>query len=449
MKKNPEKNTYMVNTHDKRLLLHQFQSASRSSSSMTDELNSEKPLRSPAGPPEPNSKHLLFFVAFSPASSCLSEGSVLMLPVCIVVAFASVVVFFLVCVLVFSWSSESVFAGTLCVLLFVAGTVLSPVFSSDEPVKENLESLARVELANFTFVWSALGGDCGCLLVLPLFSPGERLLSLDSSCCWCSVSSDVPFWTVLTSFKTWEETSLVLLLVPSRGFLLALLPSAGWRELDRFPLSACFSGIWGAVGFTPSCTATLALAFATDWSWVILSLGWNVKFGSLLRKSSPLSALMSGGLVAVFFSFWGFLPCFGCTVENISSKSSPVSPKTRSSLSRRDAFISFNRLALSCLEPFSTTASTTDGSSSFSHTEPLWCMERLLLGNTAVPPSVVVAFCVEVMTGRCEWQSRFQSGWIRSGTSPGWGLNQWSPHHYCDYDQWDACWCGHYVVRSL
>ncbi len=352
------------------------------------------------GPPEPNSKHLLFFVAFSPASSCLSEGSVLMLPVCIVVAFASVVVFFLVFVLVFSWSSESVFSVTLFVLPFVAGTVLSPVFSSDESVNENLESLARVELATFTFVWSVLGGDCGCLLVLPLFSPGERLSSLDSSCCWCSVSSDVPFWAVLTSSKTWEETSLVLLLVPSRGFLLALLPSAGRCELDRFPLSACFSGIWGAVGFTPSCTAPLALAFTTDGSaWVILSLGWNVKFVSLLRKSSPLSALMSGGLMAVFFLFEGFFPVLGVLWENISSKSSPVSPKTRSSLGRRDAFISFNRLALSCLEPFSTTASNMDGSSSFSHTEPLWRMERLLLGNTAVPPSVVVAFCVEVMTG--------------------------------------------------
>ncbi len=100
-----------------------------------------------------------------------------------------------------------------------------------------------------------------------------------------------------------------------------------------------------------------------------------------------------------FFFLRVFFPVLGVLLENISSKSSPVSPKTRSSLSRRDAFISFNRLALSCLEPFSTTASTTDGSSSFSHTEPLWCMERLLLGNTAMLPSVVVAFCVEVMTG--------------------------------------------------
>ncbi len=63
-------------------------------------------------------QNILFFVAFSPASSCLSEGSVLMLPVCIVVAFASVVVFFLVFVLVFSWSSESVFSVTLFVLPF-------------------------------------------------------------------------------------------------------------------------------------------------------------------------------------------------------------------------------------------------------------------------------------------------------------------------------------------
>ncbi len=230
---------------------HQFQSASRSSSSRTDELNSEKPLRSPAGASGAQLKTSPLLCSF------LSGFFLSVWGLCPHVArlhcggLCSLWLYFSWSLCLFSWSSESVFSVTLFVLPFVAGTVLSPVFSSDESVNENLESLARVELATFTFVWSVLGGDCGCLLVLPLFSPGERLSSLDSSCCWCSVSSDVPFWAVLTSSKTWEETSLVLLLVPSRGFLLALLPSAGRSELDRFPLSACFSGIWGAVGFYP------------------------------------------------------------------------------------------------------------------------------------------------------------------------------------------------------